>query len=170
MLCTYCILTSALERYDFEQYTTRRPLFLRAAIEMCFFRRIFLTHYPIFLHRLTSLIWVWTLVWLLQYYSVKSTKQVSNPPQFYSKRTSSARPNNSHVERIKHLINKSLFLKLSSTSRHPVIDVINLPFSVCCRCPSIIATVMSNEGIRKMPHRVGHREKQAMVMNIFQDG
>ena len=60
---------------------------------------------------------------------------------------------------MKNLINKDIFiyLKLQSTSRYTVLDVISLSFSVRCRCPSITAAVtLSNGERRETQHRAGH--------------
>jgi hypothetical protein len=71
---------------------------------------------------------------------------------FRIRETSCTDANNSHVDTIKYLTNKYLFmcLKLSSTSRCTIFDIMNLSLSTRCRCPSIIATAtLSNEGDRE---------------------
>jgi hypothetical protein len=56
------------------------------------------------------------------------------------------------VETVKNLKKKQRFVHIFEASKHFSIynvDVINLSLSVCCPCPSIIATVTSNEEDRE---------------------
>jgi hypothetical protein len=66
--------------------------------------------------------------------------------------TSCTHVNNSHIETVKYLINKDLFmyLKLQSISQCKIFDVISPSLSVRCQYSSVMATAMlSNEDNRE---------------------
>ena len=55
--------------------------------------------------------------------------------------------NNSHVETIKYLIKKDIYIfELQNNSPYRILDVINLLFSVLCRFPSVVVTAILSNG------------------------